>query len=123
MLKEEHELGDVVIIMSQQLPRTDVFIKQACLLLFPESVAPFLALDPGYFSFYKFSSAFSTQKHLREVTPVSDRKDREEGWSVVCFRSLRRGEGGGSCFYTLVTSEALFLLHLPPQPGFVCSLI
>lgn len=55
-VKEEDELGDVVIIMSQQLPDTDSFIKLGCLFLFSETIAPPIALDPSYVSFYHFFS-------------------------------------------------------------------
>lgn len=70
-VKEEDELRDVVIIMSQQLPYADLFIKLSCLFPFSEAVAPPIALDLSYVSFYRFLCLM--QKHLREVTPFSDR--------------------------------------------------
>lgn len=60
-VKEEEELGDVVMIMSQQLPNTDMFIKFGCLSLFLKPRRLPLPLTQSYVSFYHLCVV---QKHL-----------------------------------------------------------
>lgn len=75
-VKAEDVLGDVVIIILQQLLDTDLFIKVGCEFLSLKLGLLPLPLNqdlPAYtITFLHFLCLM--QKHLREVMPVSDRK-------------------------------------------------
>lgn len=105
---KEDELECVVIIMSQQLPDTVLFIKLDFLFLFLTPWLLPLPLNQNMLAFTIsfFRILFLMQKHLREVKPVSDRKGLW-GRRVSGLFFLQTGGGkGGGCFLAVVTREA-----------------
>lgn len=122
--KEEDELGYVVIIMSQQLPDTDLLIKMGCLYLFlrpwllPLPLTKLSQLLPFFFPFFVSHAKTSTGSNARF------RQERTMGkasqWFV--FPSDRRGEGGGSCFLAVVAREACYSFALSHKGGSVSQL-
>lgn len=109
--------------MSQQLPSTDVFVKRACLLLFTETVAPLLALDPSYFSFYTFFPVYIFNAKTSAGSNARFRQERQWRRLVGVFFSFSQTgrRRGGNCFYTLVTGEVL-IFGPPPLSGAVSQL-
>lgn len=114
-VKEEDELRDVVIIMSQQLPDTDLFIKLGCLFPFCETVAPPFTLDPSYVRFYHLFLLFvshaktstGSNAHFRQEWTM----EKASQWFVFPFRQTgRRGGLFSGC------GDKRSLLFLSPLP-------
>lgn len=125
-VKAEDVLGDVVIIILQQILDTDLFIKVCCVLL---SLKLGLLLLPFNQDLSAYTISFLhfflclMQKHRREVMPVSDRKVlwRRRVSGLFFLRQTRRGRS--SCFLAVVTRKACSSFTLSHRGGICLSTV
>lgn len=123
-IKEEDVLRDVIIIMSQQLPDTDLYIKLGCLFILLKAQIlplPLTQVLSAFILFFPFIFLCLRQKHLREVTPFSNRKGLwRRRVSGLFFRQTDRQGKGGEELFSCCGDKRSLLLFCPLPQRWIC---